>query len=224
MSLLISMLPLYLLGNLHCMGMCGPLAMMLGKNRYRYYYFFGRIMSFSAAGWIAGQAGAVLNLFFAQYHISFMASLLFGIVFVGSGLMLLTKVPVPPVLTRQFATINQSLTVLMLKDEAWPTFLFGFFTIALPCGQTLLVFSACALAGDGAVGLLNGFVFALLTTPSLWLAMHARNLFAFAKQYYNTLIGGAAILVGLLSIARAAAEMGWIAHFVLSEQYHIVIY
>jgi sulfite exporter TauE/SafE len=67
MTLLLAMLPYYLLGNLHCLGMCGPLTMMLGAHRFRYFYFAGRLFSFTLAGGIAGELGAVLNVFFNQF-------------------------------------------------------------------------------------------------------------------------------------------------------------
>jgi len=86
------------------------------------------------------------------------------------------------------AKFNQKLSSLMLKDTGWSTFLFDFYR-ALPCGQSLIVFSACALTGDALTGLFNGFSLALLTTPSLFLAMHARKLFKNLKGYTNTVLG-----------------------------------
>ena len=76
MSLLLTMLPLYLFGNLHCLGMCGPLVAMIGHHRFRYYYFLGRTLSFTLAAMAAGGAGAVLHLFLNQYHISALTSFL----------------------------------------------------------------------------------------------------------------------------------------------------
>src|ERR1700733_9157066 len=78
MALLLSMLPLYFFGNLHCLGMCGPLVMMIGHHQYRYFYFFGRLLSFSLAGMAAGAVGAVANVFFQHYHLAEATSFLFG--------------------------------------------------------------------------------------------------------------------------------------------------
>lgn len=78
MSLLLAMLPIYLFGNLHCLGMCGPLVMMIGQHRYRYFYFLGRTLSFTLAGMIAGGVGAVVQFFFNTYHIAEMTSFFFG--------------------------------------------------------------------------------------------------------------------------------------------------
>lgn len=222
MTLLFSMLPVYVLGNLHCFGMCGPLVMMIGRHRYRSLYFFGRLLSFSLAGLLAGEIGAVLNLVLQRFHLPAAASFLFGGILILIGLGSLLSWRLPPL--KPLGRISQSLSLLMLRDAPLPAFLFGFFTVALPCGQTLLVFSACALSGSAAVGLLNGFAFGLLTSPSLFFAMQTVSLFQKAKKYYTAVVGISALLVGALALCRGFAEMGWIPHQVLNQKYHLVLY
>lgn len=230
MTLLLTMLPIYIFGNLHCLGMCGPLVMMIGHHRYRYFYFLGRLLSFTLAGMAAGAFGAVAHYVLKQYHIAEAVSFFFGAVLIVLGASTLMKWQYPGYqwLARRLAKINHDLSLLMLQDRAWPAFLFGFFTLALPCGQTLIVFSACALSGDMGVGALNGLAFALLTTPSLWVAMKAHALLRSGKRYYNLIIGLSALLVGLLAVLRGLAEAGVVSHWVLNPQsaphYHLVIF
>jgi uncharacterized protein len=230
MSLLIAMLPLYLFGNLHCLGMCGPLVMMIGQHRYRHFYFLGRTLSFTIAGMLAGMLGAVSNLFFKQIHLAEASSFLFGIplIFLGFSSFVSSNYPGYQWLTKHLNRFNQSLSLLMLKDKPAAAFIFGFFTLALPCGQTLIVFSACALSGDIGIGLINGFAFALLTSPSLFFAMKAHALMRQASKYYQSVIGISAILVGFFAVLRGLAEMEIIPHLILnpysSSYYHIVIY
>jgi len=224
MSLLLTMLPLYLFGNLHCLGMCGPLVMMIGHHRYRWYYFLGRTLSFTLAGAAAGGLGAVAGVFFKYYHLTEVTSFIFGGILMVLGIFTWGGWHYPGQLWmgKRLARANQSLSLLMLRDQAWPTFLFGFFTLALPCGQTLIVFSACALSGDVYVGVLNGLAFALLTSPSLFLAMQAHSFLRHAKRYYQAVIGFSALFVGGLSILRGFAEIGWISHLVIGS--HLVVY
>lgn len=231
MTLFLSLLPVYLFGNLHCMGMCGPLVMLLGQHRYRFFYFLGRLSSFSLAGMLAGELGSVLHLFLKHYFLAEIVSLICGSAMIGWGIFK----------TFHQGTASSSSTArsllrplhrwtanLMLKDSAAAVFLFGFFTVALPCGQTLLVFSACALSGSGWVGLFNGFAFALLTTPSLVLSMHALTFLKRYKHYDRAVLGICSIAVGILACCRGLAEIGWIPHLVLnpdaSSSYHLVIY
>lgn len=220
MSLFITMLPVYVLGNLHCLGMCGPLVMLLGRHRYRYWYFLGRILSFSLAAMCAAAVGGALQALLIRYQIPAMTSFLFGGVILLMGFFTLFRLPMPGLswLARRLSGTEGRLSLLLLRDTRLATFLFGFFTVALPCGQSLLVFSACALAADPIVGAANGFAFALLTSPSLLLALRAQHLLKAAKAYYNQVMGILAIVVGLLAIARGLAEIQVINHFVLNPE------
>ena len=202
--------------------MCGPLVLMLGAHRYRYFYFVGRLLSFSLAGMLAGELGSVLNIFLSHYHLSSLTSLFFGFCILVIGLMSLSgkRLPELTVLHR----LNHYTTTLLLRDHPWTTFLFGFFTVALPCGQTLIVFTACALSGSPWIGLFNGFALALLTSPSLLLAMNAHLIFKNLRAYYNTIVGVCGLVVGGLAICRGLADMNVIDHLVLNQKYHVVIY
>lgn len=229
-SLFLTMLPLYLLGNLHCIGMCGPLVMMLGKHRFRFFYFIGRIVSFSLAGMIAGGAGAVINVFLKTYWVSATTSILFGtwILFLGICGLLCKNYPGQEWLGKRLATMNKNLSLLLLKDNALACFLFGFFTVTLPCGQTLVVFSACALSGDVWIGLFNGFAFALLTSPSLFFSMQAHHFLRRFKGHYPRLIGLFTVTVGAFALFRGLADMELLNHWILNpeaqESWHIVIF
>lgn len=224
MTLLLTMLPLYLFGNVHCLGMCGPLVMMIGQHRFRYFYFLGRTFSFTLAGGVAGAAGFLLQVALKEYYIPAAASFLFGALLLFLGVRMFANVAYPGAewLSKRLARTNQSLSLLLLRDQPFPTFLFGFFTLMLPCGQTIVVYSACALSGDPYVGLINGFAFALLTSPSLFFAMQVRSLFPHAKAYYNKVVGATAIIVSLLAFCRGFAELEMIPHLAFAE--HFVLY
>lgn len=230
MTLLITMLPLYLIANLHCIGMCGPLVLMIGMHKFRNFYFWGRLLSFTLAGTIAGFFGAVIQMFFEYYKFPALLSFLFGgiVIVMGINALLGLNLPYQKKLAIFLAPFNQSLTLLILQEKAWPTFLFGFFTILLPCGQTIMVYSACALSYDAWVGTINGFAFALLTTPSLLAAMHAHTLIRSLKKYYHVSIGLSGMMIGGLAICRGIAQLELIPHLVFNPisflQSHIVIY
>lgn len=219
MSLLLTLLPIYLFGNLHCLGMCGPLVMMIGQHRYRGLYFLGRALSYTLTGWLAGYLGFVLGMILSHYHVGAGVSLIFGVILIYLGLF-----DLPKWTGKGLANLNNTLTLLILRDQPLPTFLFGFFTILLPCGQTLIVFSACAMAQVAWVGALNGFVFALLTSPSLFLAMRLTQVLARFQRFSNVIISSTACGVGILSLMRGMAEMGWIPHLILNEKYHMVLW
>lgn len=228
------MLPVYLLGNLHCIGMCGPLVMMIGHHRFRYFYFLGRTASFGLAAMLAAEIGSLMHQVLTVFHLAQATAFLFGTVMIMIACFQLTRLQL-----RAFGfaaswvapwviKVQQRSTLLLLQDRPIATFAFGLSTVLLPCGQTLVVFTACALAGSSIVGLFNGCAFALLTTPSLFLAMKLRQWMNGIKRHYRLLMGVCTFIVGVLMICRGFADLGVIPHLILNQsalsKYHIVIY
>lgn len=220
------MFPYYLLGNLHCLGMCGPLVAMIGQHRYRYAYFLGRTLSFGLAGMAAGEAGAVIQNSLQRLHIPELLTFALGILMLFVAIIQGTGWHLSLPSLRLFRQLNHSITLLMLKDTVITTFIFGLLTVALPCGQSLVVFSACALTGSALVGLFNGAAFALLTSPSLWVAMHTMHWFQTGKKQYRRFIACAAGFAGMMAIFRGLADWGVIPHLVLGDKnaYHLIFY
>lgn len=215
MTLLAAMFPIYVMGNFHCIGMCGPIAMLLGRSPYRAYYLLGRLVSFTIAGFIAGAFGEVLAIAFQAWHIGGLLSILIGLIMILAGFQVLLnfRLPFSVQIDRAFAPFREKLNGFLLSQDPWPLFLVGFFTILLPCGQTLLVYSACALSGSAAAGTINGFAFGLLTTPSLYLAMHGSKILQKIKRFYKPVVGGVSIAIGAVALLRGLADWELISHF-----------
>lgn len=206
--------------------MCGPLVMLLGSHPYRTYYFLGRTTSFTAVATLSGLLGASLTYFFGELHIPVATTLLFSILILVTGFFSLTSLQFGQQrLGQLFSGLGKKGSLLMIQKGRLPIFLFGLLTVALPCGQTLVVFSACALAQDPWTGFINGLAFSLLTSPSLWLAMRFKGLFSKAKNSYQMLFGSLTLGVASLGFARAAAEIGWIEHLAwITPWFHLVLY
>lgn len=230
MSLFISMLPLYLLGNLHCIGMCGPLVLFIGQHRFKNAYFLGRTLAFTTAGMIAGEIGAVAQLVFNRFHLPALTTFIFGILLVLLSVKYFTgyNLTLGKGISNWMSKLSKKISMLLLRDQFFSVFLFGLSTVLLPCGQSFMVFSACALSGDPWVGAFNGFAFAILTSPSLWFAMRAHRFLLAFKKYYHPLLGVFALVVGTLAILRGLAEMQLVPHLILNPQstsdIHLVIF
>lgn len=230
MSVFFTLLPIYIFGNLHCIGMCGPLVLMLGRHRHRYFYFLGRTLAFAIAGLFAGGMGAVLQAILQRFHISALTSFFFGGGILIAGLFTLLRIRLPSKWGQSpfLKNVSYRLSTLLLKDRPFPVFLFGLLTITLPCGQTVIVYSALALEGDLWVGFFNGLIFSLMTSPSLVFAMHAQNLFKRVKAYHHVVLGTCAVIVGGMALCRGFAEVGFIPHLILNPgsnpKYHIALY
>lgn len=208
------MLPFYVFGNLHCFGMCGPIAFYLAGSNYRIYYLIGRIFSFTLAGWAAGAMGSMIQLFLRKGPFASLFSIMIGILLCLFSLSFIGYFkPMFSFFHKLKNPLEKTLEKWMFIQEPWPFFLIGASTILLPCGQTLLVYSACALSGSGAVGMINGFGFAVITTPSLLLAMKTRKLAGKWLERTRFLLPLSFALVGALAVLRGLAEAGLISHF-----------
>jgi sulfite exporter TauE/SafE len=181
------------------------LVALIGRHPNRGLYFLGRATSFSLAGGVAGQLGRTLEDVLRLYNVPASAALLFGgvIILVGVFQLLHLRPPSMPFMSR----LDKRLSLLMLQERPLPIFMFGFFTVLLPCGQTMVVFSACAMHASPIIGWFNGLAFAVLTSPSLWFAMRAHGILGYLKSYYRVTIGVLAIGVGCFSVWRGLAAM-----------------
>ncbi|NGX62027.1 MAG: hypothetical protein K940chlam9_01520 [Chlamydiae bacterium] len=226
MTLFFTLLPLYLLGNFHCAGMCGPLVMLLSSSPYRWLYFPGRLLSFTLAGLLAAEIGMWLFLSLEKIYLPAIVSIASGGMILLLGGLQLFSLSLPNFLGNPAASLAQKITPLLTQNTPRGVFLFGMGTLLLPCGQTLLVFSACALEGKPLSGLLNGFFFALLTTPSLIASLYATRLFPKKPSLYKYGMGGAFILLGTLLTLRGMAHLSWIPHCTLPphSSTHIVLF
>lgn len=218
MNLTLSLLPLYVVGNLHCFGMCGPLVMMIAHNPNRFYYYLGRISSFSLAGGLAGAFGFLFKGVLGDLSGYFSLSL-------GLILILLSISQIYPIRIPGLDKIGGgSLVHLMMRDSPSSVFLFGFSTVFLPCGQSLIVFATLALSESFLLGLTNGLIFSLLTTPSLLFAMNLKKWASSHRTWPKWIAFLTGFLIGVVACNRGLSDLGLIPHFSLSENYHIILW
>lgn len=164
-ALLWSALVLGLFTNLHCLGMCGPIALALPLNRSSIFtkssgvlvYNFGRVLVYGLLGMLFGVFGKGLNIVGLQQFIS-----------VALGLIILLSVVFPAwfkidVFSNQFVLkpiqqLKKKATAQLNKKGYMALFVFGMFNALLPCGMVYL-----ALAGAITTGIwFDGFLFMVL--------------------------------------------------------------
>jgi sulfite exporter TauE/SafE len=212
LTLFWTLLPLYLFGNFHCLGMCGPLAAVLGKNPKKHYYLFGRMASFTLAGFFSALFGASLTTLLYYSGLDkgalFLFSTFFGLI--ALSYLIPRSLFTPKLFQTFFIWTQKKAASLLLAESAWKTFLFGFLTILLPCGQSLFVFSSIALEQNLSAGIFNGWAFALLTSPSLFFAMHMGKKALLKGAHISFALGILSLLVAILLFLRALSQIGWI--------------
>jgi len=199
-----------LIGSLHCVGMCGPIAFMLPVSHDKpakkalqiLLYHLGRILAYAIIGLVFGLIGQSFMAFGYQQHIS-----------IAVGVLMITLVLLPQsyfkpfkIFRPFFRLINQLKSELgkALKKKSLDTFFsLGFLNGFLPCG---LVYMAVvgAFATEGLAGSsLYMVLFGLGTIPMMTTVVYAQS---FIKKHlkfnYKKLIPYAVVIVGLLFILR----------------------
>jgi sulfite exporter TauE/SafE len=165
-------LPFFLLGlatNLHCLGMCGPLALALpglgAKNSGIFIWHLGRIVGYSLLGFLCGLAGQSINIL----NISPMFSLILGIL-----LLLMYLFPrkfrglQAPKPLENFLVYLRGRWIFLLRSRGQMSFFWlGLIHFLLPCG---LLYGALLMAialGNPLHSLMGMLAFSVSTHPIL---------------------------------------------------------
>jgi uncharacterized protein len=132
-------------GSLHCVGMCGPIAMMVTGNGRRnvlvnrLLYNSGRIVTYVAMGFIVGWLGKIVQWSGVQGKVS-----------VGIGVLIILVLFIPkiqlfflPSLSRLVSKLKLAFSRYLKSRKTFSAALTGLLNGFLPCG---LVYAALAIA------------------------------------------------------------------------------
>lgn len=208
--MLLSALVLGLMGSLHCVGMCGPIAFMLPVDRTNNYrklfqvllYHFGRLLAYGIIGLVFGLLGKGLYVFGMQQKLS---------VIIGVAMIIIVLIPY-----RTFSQYNFSKPILNiisklknrlgqeLKKKSPDTFLtIGFLNGFLPCGLVYMALFGAIAMGNAAKGSLYMVLFGLGTVPLMTMAIYMSGfLQRSAKKRIQQLIPVFVVVIGVLFILR----------------------
>jgi uncharacterized protein len=161
-------------GSLHCIGMCGPLALALplghrsdaGRLVCGLVYNFGRITTYAAFGFILGLAGE--HLFSAQLQSILSISL-------GALILLYLFIPVKhkassAIITwanKPFLSLRSALGRLFQSRNYSSVYSIGLLNGLLPCGLVYLAITSSLLTGTAIKGSLFMALFGAGTLPAM---------------------------------------------------------
>lgn len=214
--LILSLLPLYFMSNFHCLGMCGPLMVLMSKNPHRHWYLLGRLFSYTLLGGLCGSLGQSL----LRLPQGKTAALLYVIIAFFLLLYAFFKAwkykprllkNIRLFLQKRLSPLTHYLVRLSAKRGRQACAAMGFFSVLIPCGQTFFVFSMAAIYARADAGFLAGGLLALFSTPSLLFAMQTLRLQRLRSLQDTTLIISA-LIFALQSILRALAVLELIPH------------
>lgn len=180
----LSGLALGFLGSLHCVGMCGPIALALplhSKNKLSFYsgrilYNFGRVITYSIIGLIIGLIGQKINL--AGYQ---------QIVSVALGAIILIAVLVPSRIKNYFIRLKpiqlitqklqSSIGVLFGRGSQGSLLAIGVLNGFLPCGFVYVALAGAVALGSIEKSTLFMALFGIGTIPAMFSASVVTKLF-----------------------------------------------
>ena len=188
--MLVSALILGLLGSLHCVGMCGPIAFMLPVDRSNSFkkvsqisiYHIGRLLAYSLIGLVFGFVGKSLYIFGIQQQLSIIIGVLM-IVIVLLPYKTIGKYNLSKPLYKIISKVKSSLGKALKKKTADTFLTIGFLNGFLPCGLVYMAVFGSVATGSLLEGSLYMVLFGLGTIPLMTTAIYLRQIF---KQYYKT--------------------------------------
>ncbi len=208
--MLTSALVLGLLGSLHCLGMCGPIAFMLPldqtndikKTGQLSVYHFGRLLAYGIIGVLFGLLGKGLSLFGIQQKLS-----------IGIGVLMIVLVLIPgkylnghKLWSPVYSIIGKVKSKLgaELKKKTPDTFLtIGFLNGFLPCGLVYMALLGAIAMGSSIEGGLYMMIFGLGTIPLMSLVVYSKGMFSTSiKARIQKLIPVFVVIIGILFIVR----------------------
>ena len=201
-----------LISSFHCIGMCGPIAMMLPVDRNNQAkkvtqiitYHLGRLFAYSTIGFIFGMLGKGFLLAGMQQKMS---------IFIGIAMILIILIPEKVVANYNFSkpvfkVISKIKTKLggQFKNKSYKSlFTIGLLNGFLPCGMVYVALFGAIAMQSPTFGVLYMVLFGLGTVPMMssivylnsFLTISIRNKIQKAIPYVAVFLGIVFILRGL---------------------------
>ena len=201
-----------LISSFHCIGMCGPIAMMLPVDRNNQAkkvtqiitYHLGRLFAYSTIGFIFGMLGKGFLLAGMQQKMS---------IFIGIAMILIILIPEKVVANYNFSkpifkVISKIKTTLgsQFKNKSYKSlFTIGLLNGFLPCGMVYVALFGAIAMQSPTLGILYMVLFGLGTVPMMssivylnsFLTISIRNKIQKAIPYVAVFLGIVFVLRGL---------------------------
>jgi hypothetical protein len=199
-----------LISSLHCIGMCGPIAMMLPVDRTNpakkttqiITYHLGRLTAYASIGFIFGMLGQGLFIAGIQQQLS---------IFIGIAMILIVLIP-----EKNFANYNFSKPIFKLiskvkttlgsqfKNKSYKSlFTIGLLNGFLPCGMVYVALFGAIAMQSVSFGVLYMALFGLGTVPLLSSVVYLNSFLTLPiRNKIQKIIPYAAVCIGILFILR----------------------
>ncbi|MBL0176572.1 MAG: sulfite exporter TauE/SafE family protein [Ignavibacteria bacterium] len=191
-------------GSLHCLGMCGPIVLVLpGRTarsaRFvagRLLYNGGRAVTYALLGAAVGVLGQFVVLAGYQQTLGIVAGVLMiaGVAFPAGAL----SRAIPARMTSTLAALKGRLGSLLESDALSSLFFIGLLNGLLPCGLVYSALAASIAAGGIAQGALFMALFGLGTLPAMFALGFAGGLLTAGMR--RRLVRAVPVMVALMGV------------------------
>ena len=214
-----------ILGSSHCVGMCGPFALLIGAaasdwraNIWRQViYGVGRIFTYCFLGACAGFGGLVLT---HQWDSSTIArwttlpaamSISAGLFLIYQGLLATGLIPRRGVTGKPTGCMASSIFASYLKDgRTGSVFFAGLFTGLLPCGLVYGFLALAASSGNVTTGILTMALFGLGTLPVMVATGCGGAMLRWQlRARLLRMAAWAVVLTGIVCLVRGFGFLSW---------------
>lgn len=199
-----------LLGSLHCVGMCGPLALALPLSQKTGFtkvlgailYNIGRATTYAAMGLVLGLLGVGAKIYGIQQWVSIAAGALMIISVVFASVFNM-KALVQRFSFKKSGFIQRGISKRLKNANPGTLFVIGLLNGLLPCGLVYIAISGALVSPSLTNSVLFMFFFGLGTLPMMFSIVYFSNLIKDKLLYrIQKLIPVFIVLLGLLFIVR----------------------
>ncbi len=199
-----------LISSLHCIGMCGPIAMMLPVDRTNQAkkvlqimtYHLGRITAYASIGLVFGLLGRGFFMAGIQQQLS---------IFIGVIMIVIVVIP-----SKKFNNNNFSKPIFRIiskiksalgnqfKNKSYPSFFtIGLLNGFLPCGMVYVALFGAIAMQSASLGVTYMILFGIGTIPMMSSVVYANTLITLSfRNKIQKAIPVFTIIIGMLFIIR----------------------
>jgi len=199
-----------LISSLHCVGMCGPIAIMLPvdhnnpakKVTQLLTYHIGRITAYASIGLLFGFIGSGFYLAGIQQHLSIIAGV-FMIVIILIPERIFAKYNFSKPLFKIISSVKSALGKQFKNKSYKSLFTIGVLNGFLPCGLVYAALFGAIAMQDVTLGMLYMVLFGLGTVPLMSLTIYFKELITLPiRNKIQKAIPYMVVLIGTLFILR----------------------
>jgi len=199
-----------LISSFHCIGMCGPIALMLPLDRNNQIkmvtqlitYHFGRLFAYASIGFIFGMLGKGFLLAGFQQK----TSIIFGIVIILIVVIpekVLANFNFSKPISKVISNVKSALGSQFKNKSYQSLFTIGLLNGFLPCGMVYVALFGAVAMQSPTLGILYMILFGLGTIPLMSSVVYLKNAITISiKNKIQKAIPYVAAFIGILFILR----------------------